>query len=344
MTDLSRDARSVIARARAHATDGPSAEDRARIRAKLDPSWAAFRARHAGASEDAVVSAQRPMPRAASVLWVSLVLWGPALPRTESSSSTAQVAVSTLSTTPILGAATRVTSPARSSSAAQDGPRGVSQEAASPERTARVASVNSKGISSRAELALPRRRTARDAAVRAHAGLRMTRAASLPPSTLDPQLTAAAPGAAPASRPPAANSGNAALRAESARPAVPGRATRSRTPDSAAQSSDALAADDSTPTQREPDFVAQPLDDELEWIGAAQDALRNGQPSAVLRLVQEHAFRFPQGALTPERLALHALALCALQRRAAARVVLAELAQRTTSSPLLDHVHRNCGL
>jgi hypothetical protein len=90
-------------------------------------------------------------------------------------------------------------------------------------------------------------------------------------------------------------------------------------------------------------FAPQRIDDELTWLSAAQDALRNHKPSSALRLVQEHAFRFPQGALASERVAVHALALCALSRKAAAREVLADLEQRSPNSPLLARVRRNCG-
>jgi hypothetical protein len=328
MSELSRDARSVIAQARAN--DGPSAEDRARIRARLDPTWAAYRAREAGGAGTAVVGAKRPFPRAVSVLWASLVLWAPgSLPRVETAIDSQPEQPSAASS------AVQAATPRMPGEPAAAPTPSVSR-AAPPERTARVASASS-GSARRAELANPHRRSARDAATRERTGRHATLAASPLPSALDAQLSAATPAASLVA---AADSDDA----EHARAPALGRASRTRAPDSTLRSSDAPVTDDSTPVRRAPGFVAQPIDDELEWIGAAEDALRKGQPSAVLRLVQEHAFRFPQGALAPERMALHALALCALQRRAAARVVLADLAQHSASSPLLDRVHRNCGL
>jgi hypothetical protein len=113
----------------------------------------------------------------------------------------------------------------------------------------------------------------------------------------------------------------------------------------AASSRETVAASggELAPTLRSRAFAPQPIDDELTWLSAAQEALRNNQPSSALRLVQEHAFRFPQGALASERVAVHALALCALSRKAAARDVLSELEHRAPNSPLLARVRRNCG-
>jgi len=99
----------------------------------------------------------------------------------------------------------------------------------------------------------------------------------------------------------------------------------------------------STPRE-EPNSEAQPIDDELALLGAAQEALRNGQPTLVLRLVEHHAFRFPRGALTRERIAVQMLALCALNRGSEARQMLAELTERAAASPLLERVRRRCGL
>jgi hypothetical protein len=98
------------------------------------------------------------------------------------------------------------------------------------------------------------------------------------------------------------------------------------------------------PTQSRTEFKPQAIDDELAWIGAAQEALQNHQPSLALRLVEQHSFRFPDGALTQERLVVHTLALCALERFTAARRMLEVLAQRAPDAPILARVRSNCGL
>jgi hypothetical protein len=86
------------------------------------------------------------------------------------------------------------------------------------------------------------------------------------------------------------------------------------------------------------------IDGELELLGAAQAALQSQKPSRALSLLQEHAFRFPTGALIEERLAMQALSLCALQRRSAARSVLASLEARGSKSQLLPRIRTQCGL
>lgn len=140
---------------------------------------------------------------------------------------------------------------------------------------------------------------------------------------------------------------------------VRGASARARAVSSAADSGEALAAAPrdsfasttselrvrrAAPEQGGPSVELQPIDDELELLSSAQDALRRGQPSQALRLVQQHAFRFPRGALAQERSVVQALALCALDRRSAARVIIDDMKQRSPASPLLTSVRRACGL
>ena len=66
--------------------------------------------------------------------------------------------------------------------------------------------------------------------------------------------------------------------------------------------------------------------------------------SRALTLLQEHSFRFPTGSLVEERMAMQALALCALQRRHAAETVLSNLEARGSKSQLLPRVRSQCGL
>ena len=86
------------------------------------------------------------------------------------------------------------------------------------------------------------------------------------------------------------------------------------------------------------------IDGELELLGEAQAALQAHRPSRALNLLQEHAFRFPAGALLDERMAMQALALCALDRKNAAASVLSSLEARGSRSALLPRVRRQCGL
>jgi hypothetical protein len=146
--------------------------------------------------------------------------------------------------------------------------------------------------------------------------------------------TAARPAAPPNAAPPqAANSVAAEM-----------EHNRSPEPPSARVSARVEARPPEQPPQRKPSGpVMQQVDDELALLGAAQDALQSGKPSLTLQLAQQHAFRFPRGALDRERLTVEALALCALQRKAAARQVLNELARRAPESPVLARIRADCG-
>jgi hypothetical protein len=86
------------------------------------------------------------------------------------------------------------------------------------------------------------------------------------------------------------------------------------------------------------------MEGELELLGDAQAALQAQRPSQALRLLQEHAFRFPAGSLADERMAMQALALCAQGRKQAAASVLSSLEARGSGSALLPRVRRQCGL
>ena len=98
------------------------------------------------------------------------------------------------------------------------------------------------------------------------------------------------------------------------------------------------------PVQKDADPKPPSIDGELELLSGAQTALQKQRPSRALTLLQEHAFRFPTGAMVEERMAMQALALCALQRRHAAKTVLSNLEARGSQSQLLPRVRNQCGL
>jgi hypothetical protein len=81
---------------------------------------------------------------------------------------------------------------------------------------------------------------------------------------------------------------------------------------------------------------------ELDLIAAAQAALSQGEPARALARIDEHAVRFPSGAFVQERLAIVAVAWCALGDRARGRAAAAQLAQRAPSSPLLARTRSAC--
>jgi hypothetical protein len=53
---------------------------------------------------------------------------------------------------------------------------------------------------------------------------------------------------------------------------------------------------------------------ELALLQSARDALRDGNPERSLRALDEHARRFPEGKLAPERDRSRVTALCAVGR------------------------------
>jgi len=78
--------------------------------------------------------------------------------------------------------------------------------------------------------------------------------------------------------------------------------------------------------RRAPDRLAE----EVAILGRAAAALRAGRAADALAALNEHQSKFPKGALTQERRAARAEALCSLGRFAEAR---AELARLPKSSP-----------
>ncbi len=83
------------------------------------------------------------------------------------------------------------------------------------------------------------------------------------------------------------------------------------------------------------------LEQELPLLQSAQRALRSGNPEQALTLLDVHAKRFPDGALVEERRAVHAMALCRTNSRAA-RAEAEEFLRQAASSPLVERVREDC--
>jgi hypothetical protein len=84
------------------------------------------------------------------------------------------------------------------------------------------------------------------------------------------------------------------------------------------------------------------LGEELALISAAQSALRAGDTTRAFALLQQHAQRFPGGALTQERLATQALASCSAGRYADGQRAIEQLALAAPNSPWLAGARRSC--
>ncbi|MCH9682236.1 MAG: hypothetical protein K0V04_12430 [Deltaproteobacteria bacterium] len=81
---------------------------------------------------------------------------------------------------------------------------------------------------------------------------------------------------------------------------------------------------------------------ELELLSRAQSALRSGRANEALKLVAEHARRFPHGAVSQERAALEVAALCEAGRTEQGRAVAAKFARAYPRSPLGARVREAC--
>jgi hypothetical protein len=134
----------------------------------------------------------------------------------------------------------------------------------------------------------------------------------------------------------ARESKNGELRAPSLVPAqLTPPALRSLAPQSppalqAATPSEPASAVEQPPSVKElkahaPQPASDRLAEEVEILSRAQTELHAGRFAAALRVLEDHARRFPHGALAPERHAARVRALCALGRSTEADVELGRL-------------------
>jgi hypothetical protein len=85
------------------------------------------------------------------------------------------------------------------------------------------------------------------------------------------------------------------------------------------------------------------LDREIALLRDARRALRDGQPSSALALLEEHGRRFPNGALAEDRAAARVFALCALGDVPRARAEGVLFLAAHARSPYADAVGGSCG-
>jgi hypothetical protein len=84
------------------------------------------------------------------------------------------------------------------------------------------------------------------------------------------------------------------------------------------------------------------LAEETRLLRAADRALRGGSADAAISLLDEHALRFPDGVLAPERSAERMVALCQLGKADAAAA--SRFLASHSSSPLAARVRQACGV
>jgi hypothetical protein len=87
---------------------------------------------------------------------------------------------------------------------------------------------------------------------------------------------------------------------------------------------------------------SQALSEEIELVRAAQVAMRQGDVSAALTMLESHASRFPRGALSEEREAARAIALCELRQFEQGRRVARRLLAASPHTPLAGRIRGSC--
>jgi len=156
--------------------------------------------------------------------------------------------------------------------------------------------------------------------------------------------TASAP-AAPGASPSIAAGATAPLATAQAAPVHEPELHASRQPE---PSIDVRALPDAPPATssraafKRTELIDGSLEIEAKILREARAARLAGAAGRSLSLVTEHATRFPNGALAPERDAERISALCALGRRGEAQTHIADFELRWTSSPLLERVRAAC--
>jgi len=82
--------------------------------------------------------------------------------------------------------------------------------------------------------------------------------------------------------------------------------------------------------------------EELALLEQAQRELSQGNATASLTVLDEHARRFPNGAFSAERTAARVFALCALGQVERARAVGDEFLRSAPASPLVPRIRSSC--
>lgn len=106
----------------------------------------------------------------------------------------------------------------------------------------------------------------------------------------------------------------------------------------------AVAPVKSSPIAASPSASVDPLTSENELIARAQQALASGQPGQALAALDEHARRFPTGALAYEREAARAVALCRAGRTSEGRAAAAPFVAHDPDSPIAQRIKSACGM
>lgn len=147
----------------------------------------------------------------------------------------------------------------------------------------------------------------------------------------------ASAGAAPVHAPGSAEASAQVAPGETAEPALAAPSATATPRRVATASSVASGAASSEPAP------ADPMEEETKLLVAAHAELARGNAGGALALLDQHATRFPRGALAPERRAARAMALCKAGRADEGRLEAEALYGKDSKSPLAQKINRACG-
>ncbi|MEO7111681.1 MAG: hypothetical protein ABI183_14670 [Polyangiaceae bacterium] len=125
------------------------------------------------------------------------------------------------------------------------------------------------------------------------------------------------------------------------RPNTPNSQVIVASSNTAANAGTNVGASDGTPNVPPPHPSS--LEEETSLLRSAHDALAAGDPARALRLLDEHASRFPTSALEPERSAERVFAFCAEQQNDAAHAAAGNFLSAHPTGPLSARVRSSCG-
>jgi outer membrane protein assembly factor BamD (BamD/ComL family) len=97
-------------------------------------------------------------------------------------------------------------------------------------------------------------------------------------------------------------------------------------------------------TRPQASTTAPDLEAEVSLLAAAQSAIARGDYATALATLDEHRREFPRGALSEERTAARAVALCGAGRQIDGKALASSFLTRHPSSPLAPRVRSSCGV
>jgi hypothetical protein len=103
-----------------------------------------------------------------------------------------------------------------------------------------------------------------------------------------------------------------------------------------------VRSEKSTDTSAAPTSNEPTIDEEMRLLNAAQASLRSGDPGDALRLLDEHASRFPASKLGNTRAVARISALCLLGQTSLSRQEAERFLARNPNSPFADRVGKLC--